>query len=273
MPSEGNTMKYTHYDLGRLERGAVIVVNLSGNAANVRLMDSTNYQNYRNGRKHRAVGGLAKTSPVRLAIPSTGHWHLTVDLRGLRGTVRSSISVEPPPLPRLRSTATAAPLSRIRHEPPPVAATNDNHQVWDVFISYASEDKTAVALPLAERLRELDVTVWFDAFELKIGDSLRRRIDAGLAGSKFGVVVLSRSFLSKGWPQYELDGLVTLQVSGEQNLLPIWHEITKDEVMTASPSLADKIARSTAQHTIEEIATEIASVVRPDLALAATAGE
>jgi hypothetical protein len=78
---------------------------------------------------------------------------------------------------------------------------------------------------------------------------------------------------SKGWPQYELDGLVTLQLSGEQNLLPIWHEITKDEVMTTSPSLADKIARSTAQHTIEEIATEIASVVRPDLALAATAWE
>jgi hypothetical protein len=70
-----------------------------------------------------------------------------------------------------------------------------------------------------------------------------------------------------------LDGLVTLQVSGEQKLLPIWHEITKDEVMTTSPSLADKIARSTTQHIIEEIATEIASVVRPDLALTATAGE
>jgi hypothetical protein len=48
-----------------------------------------------------------------------------------------------------------------------------------------------------------------------------------------------------------LDGLVTLQVSGEQKLLPIWHEITKDEVMTTSPSLADKIARSTTQHIIE----------------------
>jgi hypothetical protein len=54
-------------------------------------------------------------------------------------------------------------------------------------------------------------------------------------------------------------------VSGKQNLHHIWHEISKDEVMAQSPSLADKIARSTAQFTIEEIATEIASVVRPDL--------
>lgn len=109
------------------------------------------------------------------------------------------------------------------------------------------------------------MTVWLDAFELRIGDSLRRKIDAGLSGSKFGVVVLSRSFFSKGWPQYELDGLITLHVSGQQNLLPIWHEITKTEVVAQSPSLADKIARSTTQHTIDEIATEIAEVVRPDL--------
>jgi hypothetical protein len=265
-------VKYVHHDLGRLERGAVVVVNLKGNAANVRLMDSTNYQNYKNRRRHRYAGGLARTSPVRLAVPSTGHWHVTLDLSGLRGTVRSSVSIEPPPLPPVRSTTMNAPLSRIRHEPPPPLGTEDDRQVWDVFISHASEDKEAVALPLAQRLRELGVTVWLDAFELKIGDSLRRKIDAGLSGSRFGVVVFSRTFFSKGWPQYELDGLVTLHVSGEQNLLPIWHEISKDEVVAQTPSLADKIARSTAQYTIEEIANEIASVVRPDLALASTAG-
>jgi hypothetical protein len=157
-----------------------------------------------------------------------------------------------------------APLSQIRHEAPPDPDTHDS-QVWDVFISHASEDKAAVVNPLSERLRELGVTVWLDAFEMRIGDSLRRKIDAGLARSRFGIVVLSRSFFRKDWPQYELDGLVTLQVSGKQSLLPIWHEITKDEVMAQSPSLADKIARSTAQFTIEEIATEIAGVVRPDL--------
>ena len=124
--------------------------------------------------------------------------------------------------------------------------------MWDVFVSHASEDKAAVARPLAEQLGERGLTVWLDDFELRIGDSLRRKIDAGLAGSRFGVVILSRSFFAKGWPQYELDGLITRRVSGEQNLLPIWHDITKDEVKAHSPSLTDKIARSTAQYTIED---------------------
>jgi len=103
--------------------------------------------------------------------------------------------------------------------------------------------------------------VWFDEFELKIGDSLRQKIDKGLARSRFGVVVLSQSFLTKGWTNYELDGLVTRAVSNEQILLPIWHKITKQEVIEYSPSLADKLARNTATHTVQEIADEIIQVI------------
>jgi hypothetical protein len=104
--------------------------------------------------------------------------------------------------------------------------------------------------------------VWYDEFELRIGDSLRRKIDTGIANAHFGIVVLSKPFFAKGWPAYELDGLVTMSVSGRQALLPLWHEISKDEVVSASPSLADKLALRTADYTIDEIATEIAAVVR-----------
>jgi hypothetical protein len=55
---------------------------------------------------------------------------------------------------------------------------------------------------------------------------------------------------------------VTRAVSGEQVLLPIWHNITKKEVIQYSPSLADKLARSTATHTVEEIAAEIIEVIK-----------
>lgn len=75
-------------------------------------------------------------------------------------------------------------------------------------------------------------------------------------------MVLSASFLAKGWTQYELDGLVTMAVSGRQVLLPLWHGVSKDEVVSYSPSLADKVALRTADCTIEEIAEEIAAVVR-----------
>jgi hypothetical protein len=133
---------------------------------------------------------------------------------------------------------------------------------YDVFISHATEDKDDIVRPLANALVTAGLRVWYDEFELRIGDSLRRKIDAGLARSRFGVVVLSHAFFAKNWPQYELDGLVTREMTGEQVILPLWHRITKSEVIAQSPSLADKLARNTADFTVEEIAQEISEVIR-----------
>jgi hypothetical protein len=267
-------VQFTQYDLGQLKCGSTVVVTLQGNAANLRLMTWSDLSNYKNGRSHRFYGGLATNSPARIAVPRDDHWYLTVDMQGMRGSTRTSVRVEPPPLPPLQPIApySPSPLTGIRHTPPVAAqaatdvaadAEPTATRTWDVFVSHASEDKPTIALPLANALQHLNVSVWLDAFELRIGDSLRRRIDDGLAHSRFGVVILSQAFFAKNWPQYELDGLVTRSVSGEQSILPIWHGITKAEVMAASPSLADKIARNTANFTIDEIAQEIAEVVRP----------
>ena len=261
-------MNFTHYDLRYQQRGNVVEVTLSGSAANVRLLDSSNFQSYRSGRQHRYYGGLIRSSPARLVIPHSGHWHVTVDMQGLRGQTRSSIRVIPaealaplpeysprPLSPLVRPTASARPEDSMPEE-----ATTTGE--YDVFISHATEDKDEIVRPLANELVSLGLRVWYDEFELRIGDSLRRKIDMGLARSRFGVVVLSHAFFAKNWPQYELDGLVTREMTGEQIILPLWHRITKSEVIAQSPSLADKVARSTADFTIEEIAREIADVIR-----------
>ena len=256
-------MRFIQHDLGNRRSGEIVEITLSGSAANVRLMDSSNFSSYRNGRRHRYHGGLAKGSPVRLQIPHSGHWYITVDMQGLGGTVRSSARVLPGPLPALREPPLSTVPSLVQHDLPPGVAPSDSpSREYDVFISHASEDKDSVVRPLAHALSEGGLSVWYDEFELRIGDSLRRKIDTGLAKSRFGVVVLSRSFFGKGWTNYELDGLVTRAVSGEQVLLPIWHEITKQELLEYSPSLADKVARSTGTHTVEEIASEIIDVIR-----------
>jgi len=252
-------MKFTHYDLGNCRGGEIIEVTLRGSAANVRLMDSSNFRSYRAGRKHRYYGGLVKRSPWRVQIPRSGHWHITVDMAGLRGTVRSSIRQLPGPLPAAREVPLASVPSLLRE---PVPASDADDRSFDVFISHASEDKDEVVRPLAHALQAGGLTVWYDEFELRIGDSLRRKIDHGLARSRFGIVVFSKAFLSKGWTNYELDGIVTKSVSGEQLLLPIWHNVTKKEIMDFSPSLADKVARSTSIHTVEEIAEEIVNLIQ-----------
>jgi len=256
-------MQFTHYDLGNKNRGDIVEIILSGSAANVRLMDSSNLQSYKNGRQHKYYGGLAKQSPVRLQIPNSGHWHVTVDMQGLRGTVRSSIKMLPGTLPELRQPALSTIPSLIqRHENAPSFDSENQHKEYDVFISHASEDKDEIVRPLAYALQDEGLSVWYDEFELKIGDSLRRKIDKGLANSKFGIVVLSKEFIKKGWTNYELDGIITKAVTGEQIILPIWHNITKKEVIEFSPSLADKLARNTASYTVEEIAVEIAEVIK-----------
>jgi hypothetical protein len=136
-----------------------------------------------------------------------------------------------------------------------------NEKEYDVFISHAHEDKEAVARPLAHALKERGLSVWYDEFELKIGDSLRRKIDSGISKSNFGAIVISRTFIKKGWANYELDGLVTRSIDGQQRLLIIWHDITKREVINYSASLADKVARSTAEFTTDEIAKQIADLI------------
>jgi hypothetical protein len=112
----------------------------------------------------------------------------------------------------------------------------------DCFISHASEDKDAVARPLAEALTSAGYSVWFDEYELALGDSLRAKIDEGLAASRFGVVVLSPQFFEKGWPQSELNALAAKEmVGGERLILPVWHGVDEEFLASKSPLLADRI--------------------------------
>jgi len=57
---------------------------------------------------------------------------------------------------------------------------------------------------------------------------------------------------------------VTRTVAGEQTLLPIWHQLSAEQVRSYSPSLADKVALNTGSLTIEEMAEQIAAVIDAD---------
>lgn len=89
------------------------------------------------------------------------------------------------------------------------------------------------------------LSVWYDRSILTIGDSLRRKIDAGLSNSRFGVVVISPAFFTKKWPELELDGLVQKEIAGEKVILPVWHNVSHADVARHSLPLAGKIAGTT----------------------------
>lgn len=255
-------MEYQSYDIGSLSGGEIVEVTLKGNSANVKLMDSSNFSSYKSGRRHTYYGGHVTSSPHRIPVPSSGRWYVTVDLGGYSGQVSSSVRVLPGLLPQARQPRLSTVPSLVQDREIPTGFGEEPIvRKYDVFISHASEDKGEVVRPLAIALQNKNLKVWYDEFELKIGDSLRQKIDKGLANSRFGIVVLSKNFIRKGWTNYELDGIITKSISGQQVVLPIWHDITKQEVINYSPSLADKVARNTAVYTINEIAEEIAEVI------------
>ena len=104
--------------------------------------------------------------------------------------------------------------------------------------------------------------MWIDEIEIKLGDSLRQKIDEGLRTSRFGVVILSPAFFKKHWTQWELDGLADREMSsGVKVILPIWHEVHHDDVAAHSPSLAEKHAARMSDG-IERVADEVADVLR-----------
>lgn len=135
---------------------------------------------------------------------------------------------------------------------------SESEEKYDVFVSHATEDKESFADEFVDILQQkYTLKVWYDAVSIKWGDSIRAEIDKGLKKSKFGVVILSRSYISKYWTNYELEGLFQRESNGGKLILPIWHNITKQEVQKFSPSLAGKMAMSTAIMTPDEIAEKL----------------
>lgn len=139
----------------------------------------------------------------------------------------------------------------------------DTNEEYDVFVSHAWEDKEGFVDEFVAELEKLGIKVWYDKQRIKWGDSMRARIDDGLKKSKFGIAVISPDYIADGkyWTKAELDGLFQLESVNGKILLPIWHNITKQQVMNYSPIIASKLAMTTASMTAEEIASELKNML------------
>lgn len=141
-------------------------------------------------------------------------------------------------------------------------SSNEINKEYDVFISHAWEDKEDFVRPLAESLINEGINVWYDETSIKWGASIRQSIDNGLAHSRFGIVVISSVFLDKYWTNYEVDGLFQKEaLNGNSILLPIWHKVTKNEVLNKSAALAGRNALNTAMLSIDEIVEEVKTIL------------
>lgn len=134
-----------------------------------------------------------------------------------------------------------------------------------LFISHASEDKADFADPLVAALEAAGFNVWYDKSELTIGDSLLQKISQSLKECDFGVVVLSPEFFKKQWTQAELDGLFALETTERKVILPIWKDVTVEDVTAFSPILAGRLGAPTSggiDSVVEEIRRAVEAATR-----------
>ena len=134
--------------------------------------------------------------------------------------------------------------------------TEDEEEEYDVFVSHAFEDKESFVDEFVDALRSNGLSVWYDTDKLKWGDSMREKIDRGLAKSRYGVVVLSPNYIAenKYWTKAELNGLFQVESVNGKTILPVRHNLTKKQVIEYSPIIADRKAMTTALMTPQEIA-------------------
>jgi serine/threonine protein kinase len=141
--------------------------------------------------------------------------------------------------------------------PQPQQKEAEEHNMRDLFISHASEDKNDFIRPLVQALVREGVTVWYDDYEMTIGSDLVKSINKGLTQSRYGVVVMSPNFFNakKTWPDREVSALLALDdADGHSRVLPIWHQVDKTEVAKHNPLLLRLIAWKSADHTPEKLA-------------------
>jgi len=130
----------------------------------------------------------------------------------------------------------------------------------DIFLCHASEDKDSVVRPLASVLKAHDITCWLDEAEISWGESITRKVNQGLATSRFVLVVLSAHFMEKNWPQRELYAVLNLEASsGQVKILPllVGDSEQRGRILGRLPLLNDKkylVWEGNGDHIVQKLA-------------------
>lgn len=89
------------------------------------------------------------------------------------------------------------------------------------FISHATLDHPFVE-KFAADLRANGVDAWFSKWEIKPGDSIRAKIEEGLEGCEYFIIVLSKNSINRPWVQTELDAATIRKLSGKvRKIIPV----------------------------------------------------
>ncbi|MCJ7843627.1 TIR domain-containing protein [Lederbergia sp. NSJ-179] len=133
---------------------------------------------------------------------------------------------------------------------------------FDVFLSHSSLDKDIFVSELSEKLSNKGLKVFEDVKVFKIGQSQTDMMNMGILNSRFVVVFLSTNFIKSGWSDYEFKSFLNREINEKRVIiLPIWHDVSVEDVRQYNPYLVDKFALNTKKFSLDEIVEHINQVV------------
>ena len=106
-----------------------------------------------------------------------------------------------------------------------------------VYLAHAWEDK-AIAKPLAEGLARRGIRVWFDEWEIRYGDSLRRKMEEGLGDCTHFIVLLTETSIAKPWVNEEIDAGLMNAVEGTAKFIGLRYQLP---LASVSPFLRTRL--------------------------------
>ena len=111
---------------------------------------------------------------------------------------------------------------------------------YDAFLSFAVEDKEIIAQQLYEALEERGLKIWYSGGQFKLGTSIQDQIKTGLEKSRFGILLISPHYFQTNWAQKELGALWAKERDCREVIIPVFHNITPEEVGKNDPHLAER---------------------------------
>lgn len=126
---------------------------------------------------------------------------------------------------------------------------------YDVFISHANKDKDDLIEELFQSLDKLGVEIFYDKETIDWGDKWKDKILEGTKKSEFAIIVISENFFGREWTEKELTEFLNKQNrNGQKLILPILHNISKEQLKEKYPNVADIQAIDSNDYSCDQIA-------------------
>lgn len=108
--------------------------------------------------------------------------------------------------------------------------------MYDVFISYASED-FEMANRIYNHLQRHLKDIFFDKKRIKPGATIGATIDSAIEGSKYVLLLISPSYMAKDYCRFEAMRAQFLSDRGKIKVIQVWHNVEKHDVAASFPNL------------------------------------